>query len=119
MQKVELIFDDLKKRKKTTTTTKKQLFSNRAVSTMQEWAIHPHRPTIPKCLYDDSSNHVNSILWFLYRSSSRTSSTVRFVIYFCLFVGFFGGTDEQSTSPGSWLQREVNSRSVLYQGSFT
>lgn len=88
MQKVELIFDDLKKRKKTT-TTKKQLFSNRAVSTMQEWAIHPHRPTIPKCLYDDSSNHVNSILWFLYRSSSRTSSTVRFVIYFCLFVVFF------------------------------
>lgn len=81
-----------KKREKTTT---KQLFSNRAVSTMQEWAIHPHRPTIPKCLSDDSSNHVNSILWFLYRSSSRTSSTVclwcifAFLLWFFLLLLFF------------------------------
>lgn len=92
MQQV-VIFDDLKKKREKTTT--KQLFSNRAVSTMQEWAIHPHRPTIPKCLSDDSSNHVNSILWFLYRSSSRTSSTVclwcifAFLLWFFLLLLFF------------------------------
>lgn len=42
-----------------------ELFSNRAVSTMQVWAIHPHRPTILSCLYYDSSNCVNSILFFV------------------------------------------------------
>lgn len=88
MQQV-VIFDDLKKKEREKTTTK-QLFSNRAVSTMQEWAIHPHRPTIPKCLSDDSSNHVNSILWFLYRSSSRTSSTVCLWCIFAFLLCFFG-----------------------------
>lgn len=79
-----------KKKREREKTTTKQLFSNRAVSTMQEWAIHPHRPTIPKCLSDDSSNHVNSILWFLYRSSSRTSSTVCLWCIFAFLLCFFG-----------------------------
>lgn len=55
-----------------------QLFSNRAVGTMQVWAIHLHRPTILSCLYYDSSNCVNSVLWFLYLRSSKTPSTVCF-----------------------------------------
>lgn len=67
-----------------------QLFSNRAVGTMQVRAIHPHRPTILSCLYYDSSNCVNSILWFLYRRSSRTPSTV--CLWFILPLFFSGAS---------------------------
>lgn len=49
------------------------LFSDRAVGTMQVRAMHLNRPTIPSCLYYDSSNCVSSTLWFFYRRSSKTT----------------------------------------------
>lgn len=94
-----------------------QLFSNRAVGTMQVRAIHLHKPTILSCLYYDSSNCVNSILWFLYLRSSKTSSTV--CLWFILPFFFLVLTSSPLPIPRSRLQREVNSRSVFYQGTFT
>lgn len=78
---------------------------------MQARAIHPHRPTILSCLYYDSSNCVNSILWFLYLRSSRTTSTV--CLWFILPFFFFSGA-----SPAPPCSRG-KSRSVFYQGTFT
>lgn len=92
--------------------SKIQLFSNRAVGTMQVWAIHPHRPTILSCLYYDSSNCVNSILWFCILDLPE-----HHLLYvcdsFCLFFSFFW------SFPPAPSGSRGKSRSVFYQGTFT
>lgn len=72
---------------------------------MQVRAMRLNRPTIPSCLYYDSSNCVSSTLWFFYRRSSKTTS-----MYAC---------DTFLLNPTTQLQREANSRSVFYQSTFT
>lgn len=125
MQQV-VIFDDLKKRER-----KQQ--QNSCFPIGQSALCKNGRYILTDQLYLSVCPMIVATMWTVYSGFCIVALPEHHLLYVCdvflpfccgffcccCFLFFWSGTDEQSTSPGSWLLREVNSRSVLYQGSFT
>lgn len=99
------------------TDLKIQLFFQSGSRHYASMVIDLHRPIILSCLYYDSSNSVNSILWFCILDLPE-----HHLLYVCdsfAFFFFFFGTDEQCRFPRPRIQREVTPDQCFYQGGFT